>query len=292
VPKLLLFLFLYIKPAIWRYSYLIKDSHAGSGKYSFSNFLFFKIAVWGGSSTPFGKGLSFLEKIEVKNKEQLYISIKAGVSLIFLYSLYNFIRVTLIKIDILSYVPNNQISVVWVGILISFVLVHLKWFGVFHLTIGLLRIFGFNAPPATNKAFLSETFVNFWNRYYYYFKELMVEFFFYPTFFLFFKKNLKLRTAFATFMAAGVGNYYYHFLSRTLYINSDRDAITTMIYCILLASIISISQYRFLTGKHKPNSKLLVKLRNMLLVVVTFFFLWSYDRYGWEPFEIVLNGIL
>ncbi len=56
--------------------------------------------------------------------------------------------------------------------------------------------------------------VEFWNRYYYYFKEIMVEFFFYPTFIGWFRKWPRLRLFAAVYMAAFVGNMYYHLIGK------------------------------------------------------------------------------
>jgi hypothetical protein len=41
-----------------------------------------------------------------------------------------------------------------------------------HMIIGTLRLFGFNVFRNTYKPLLSESILEFWNRYYYYFKEL------------------------------------------------------------------------------------------------------------------------
>ena len=81
-----------------------------------------------------------------------------------------------------------------------------------HIIVAMIRLAGFGIPRNTAKPFASRTLAEFWNRYYYYFKEILVDFFFYPAFTRFFKKSPRLRVAFATFCAAGVGNVLYHFL--------------------------------------------------------------------------------
>jgi hypothetical protein len=81
-----------------------------------------------------------------------------------------------------------------------------------HFIIGTLRLFGFNVFRNTYKPLLSESLVDFWNRFYYYFKELLVEFFFFPTYGRYFKHRPRLRLFAATAAAACVGNVYYHVL--------------------------------------------------------------------------------
>lgn len=82
-----------------------------------------------------------------------------------------------------------------------------------HVVIGSLRLVGFNVFRNTYKPLLSESVVDFFNRYYFYFKELLVEFFFYPVYLRLRSTPPRLRLFVAIFAAAFLGNVYYHVLA-------------------------------------------------------------------------------
>jgi hypothetical protein len=119
-----------------------------------------------------------------------------------------------------------------------------------HIVIGLVRMFGFNVFRNTYKPLLAVTIVEFWNRYYHYFKELLVNFFFYPTFTRYFKSQPRFRMFAAVFMAAFVGNIYYHWLSleSTLATGSLSGMWASLqsrvFYCLLLTIGIYVSMRR------------------------------------------------
>ena len=81
-----------------------------------------------------------------------------------------------------------------------------------HVFVALARLAGFRLLRNTWRPLSSRTVAEFWNRYMYYFKETLVHFYFYPTFLTCFKRHPRLRLAFATFMAAGVGNLFLHLI--------------------------------------------------------------------------------
>jgi D-alanyl-lipoteichoic acid acyltransferase DltB (MBOAT superfamily) len=82
------------------------------------------------------------------------------------------------------------------------------------------RMAGFRLLRNTYRPLESQTIAVFWNRYYFYYKELLVDFFFHPTFLTCFRKYKRLRLAFATFMAACVGNMVFHFM-RDIHLLAD-----------------------------------------------------------------------
>ena len=102
----------------------------------------------------------------------------------------------------------------------------------------------------TYKPLLSESIVEFWNRYYYYFKELMVEFFFLPAYLRYFRNRAALRIITAVFAAAFVGNMYYHLLqAKNPLIAGDFASLwrllgARLIYCFVLATGIAWSMLR------------------------------------------------
>jgi hypothetical protein len=119
-----------------------------------------------------------------------------------------------------------------------------------HIIIATARLAGFRLLRNTYRPLSSRTIAEFWNRYVYYFKEILVHVYFYPTFLRCFKRHPKLRIAFATFMAAGVGNFLFHFFMQTPSMAKYGliEAVVRMqtyaFYCLLLSAGIIISQLR------------------------------------------------
>jgi D-alanyl-lipoteichoic acid acyltransferase DltB (MBOAT superfamily) len=117
--------------------------------------------------------------------------------------------------------------------------------------IAIARLAGFRLLRNTCRPLSSRTIAEFWNRYYYYFKELLVDVYFYPTYVRWFKRHPRLRIAFATFMAAGVGNFFFHFVFQyheTIVLYGLSEALvrsqTYAFYCLLLVIGIVLSQLR------------------------------------------------
>jgi len=119
-----------------------------------------------------------------------------------------------------------------------------------HVIIAVARLAGFRLLRNTCRPLSSRTIAEFWNRYVYYFKEVLVQVYFYPAFVRCFKRHPRLRLAFATFLAAGVGNYFLHLIlvspnvpaqgiARTL-----AGSQTYAFYCIMLTAGLVVSQLR------------------------------------------------
>jgi len=124
-----------------------------------------------------------------------------------------------------------------------------------HLVVALARLAGFRLLRNTWRPLSARSIAEFWNRYFYYFKEILVHFYFYPTYLRWFRNHPRLRIAFATVMAAGVGNFFCH-----LILDSQRLAGLGLLaalermqtygfYCVMLAGGIALSQ---LTSQRRP----------------------------------------
>jgi len=144
-----------------------------------------------------------------------------------------------------------------------------------HVAIAIGRLAGFRLLRNTYRPLRSRTVAEFWNRYFYYFKELLVTFYFYPTYVRWFKAHPRLRIAFATFMAAGVGNFFFHFMledelivklgpMRTAYVMQ-----TYAFYCLLLSAGIAVSQFR--ARRPDPNASWWRRQLVPSLLVATFY---------------------
>jgi len=119
-----------------------------------------------------------------------------------------------------------------------------------HWVVAVARLAGFRLLRNTYRPLSSRTIAEFWNRYFYYFKEALVKVYFFPTYVRCFKSHPRLRLAFATFMAAGVGNFFFHILLDVRVV-AEAGLIGTLVlfqtyafYCLVLATGIIVSQLR------------------------------------------------
>lgn len=303
---------LFLPKLLWRLGYMLSMGQSGkiSGQ-GFSQQLICLFPVYGGTNTPYGKGLDFLSKFEAKTPEAFARSQLAGLKLLLLSALW---ALLLYVMEAFVYGPGNQLTVMCggrtlgipklSGLLSSEVYPSRwqSWASIYcelfwqvirlarngHGVIALLRLFGFNVFRNTYKPLLAESVHEFWNRYYYYFKELLVHFFFMPVFMQlngkFFKKWQQLRLGLAVFAAAFLGNSYYHILyeeNLLLYgqvYQAIYDARCDAFYALLLSIGIFISMVKKekLATKTSNNSRIARVIR--MFRVWTFFsliFIWD-----------------
>jgi hypothetical protein len=258
---------------IWRCSYLLLSGQFGrvAGTQFFRDHLFYLWPAFGGSNTPYGKGLDYLSSNEAKTPEELARSQLAGFKLLWLAILWNILKYLM---DAVVYGTGNELTATlgghtlaiptlsvlvrgqaaetplwasWVSIYCELVREVLSHAAKGHGIIAILRLFGFNVFRNTYKPLLAESVVAFWGRYYYYFKELLVNFFFMPTFAQLGTKLREwpnLRLFIAVFAAAALGNTYYHLLNTRHLLGDFHIPWSRMFYCLLLAIGIFISMWR------------------------------------------------
>lgn len=286
---------------LWRAGYMLMSAKrgkmAGTG---FKDHIMYLWPLYGGSNTPYGKGLEYLSRNEAKDEEALARAQLAGIRLLFLAVLW---KVVLAILDGLVLGADNSVRQALGGFTLN--MPHLKrlvgqsgtaspvvaWAVLYcelikdvlkhaiggHEIIGIVRIFGFYVFRNTYKPLLSETVVEFWNRYYYYFKEVMVEFFFYPTFIGWFRKWPRLRLFAAVFMAAFVGNMYYHLIDKSEKLAyGDFQGLwlslhTRLFYCLLLSVGIFISMLREQRRAGQPRARSILRRGLSIFGVWSFF---------------------
>jgi hypothetical protein len=258
---------------LWRLGYMLFTSQRGKmAGTRFTDHLFYIWPIWGGSNTPYGKGLDYLASCEAKDAEALAKSQLAGIKLFVLAGVCGLAKGILEGLVFgkdnayrhaaggfsLGIPPASEWFVDpgahpawagWVAIYADLFRLVLHWAVSGHQVIGYLRLSGFYVFRNTYKPLLAETVVEFWNRYYYYFKELLVNFFFFPTFTRYFKRQPRLRLLAAVFAAAFAGNMYYHVIDSPSLVRGDAASLWThfnsrLCYCFLLATGIYISMHR------------------------------------------------
>ncbi len=287
---------------IWRCGYMLLSGQRGrmSGT-RFWDHLFYLWPVYGGTNTPYGKGLDYLSRNEAKTEEALARSQLAGLKLLLLSFLW---RAAITVMDGVVYgTPGNAVfralggftlgvphlshlveqggsvplRTGWVSLYCELVWLVLTIAAEGHFIIAMLRFSGFNVFRNTYKPLLAQSIVEFWNRYYYYFKELLVEFFFLPTFARRFKQWPRLRLFAAVFAAAFLGNMYYHVILKDgLIVSGDIRGIlrafhSRAFYCLLLTAGIYVSMLREQIRAGRPPAASSLRRLVKIAGVWTFF---------------------
>lgn len=230
--------------------------------------IFFHLATFhpffGSTTVPMAKGASNWTSVEAKTEEALAVTQLKGLKLLawavllklvlqaYRKIVYAKIGITPLGIAFDRFVadgiapgPLGALSIV--ANFFEQLLLMAIWG---HVIIATARLAGYRLLRNTCRPLSSPNIAEFWNRYFYYFKEILVNVYFYPTYVRWFKHHSRLRVAFATFMAAGVGNFFFHFLLENYRIARDGfgGALSYMqtyaFYCVLLVGGIVVSQLR------------------------------------------------
>jgi len=301
---------------IWRLGYLLLSAQrgrmAGTG---FGDHLMYLWPAYGGTETPYGKGLDYLSRNEARDEEALARSQLAGIKLFVLAGLWSLLldlMSTLVYGDLngplgdvlggfhlgvprlnhlLQQSGGASPGLAWASIYCELIWQVLRLAVRGHVIIGTLRLFGFNVFRNTYKPLLAESISAFWNRYFYYFKELLSELFFMPVFARWFRGWNRLRLFVAVMAAAGFGNLYYHVLKQDeLLLAGDFEALwlryrSRAVYCALLAIGIFVSMLREQSRRGVPPPPGLHRRVIRIAGVWTFFgliYIW-HGNYGVDP---------
>lgn len=275
---------------IWFLGYALLDK----GKHGVLRPLALFSPIWSLSRTPIGKNLSYMEKTVPQDAQAQARTHISAVKLVMQcggYLLLFFILTHVIEQRF--HIPPYEraflhnalgspypVWVSWVSLVVSFFTILLTHLAGLNSFVAAARMAGFQLLRNTYKPLSSRTIAEFWNRYLYYFKELLADFFFYPTFLRHLKRYPKLRLAFATFMAAGIGNLLYHML-RMLIIAPKmgvgawiEQSQTYVFYTLLLSAGIIVSQLR---GAPKANLSRLQQCKATACVIAFFCFVHIFD---------------
>ena len=286
LPRLMLWsLLCVLTPYFWYLAYALVDQRSKDQSSDLFQLGVFH-PVWGGaSSIPIGKGAAFLRKMLAKNPEEMAITQIKGVKLLLWADALLALKMLLKwfcedychvpsvsdAIDASIHGHAYSLGMQWASLLWSVSSYSLRIAISGHFIIGSARLAGFRLPRATWRPLESRTLIDYFNRFSYYFKELLVDFFFLPTFFRVFKKHPRLRLFFATFMAAGVGNALFHFMSEIDLVESMgfqgalESFFSYAFYCLILATGIGIAQVRANAG-YRPSLSIWGRIQSFLVV--------------------------
>jgi hypothetical protein len=216
----------YLSGSFFFVGYILLDARSKTALPSYQQLGFLR-PVWAYGSVPL-KGPAFFRKFEAKNSTELattrlkalkllvWAAIRSCVSeFLFNRVLTGDLEIPHLETAIPAIAAGAEVSLVlrWLILSVTF-LSELVAFAVsIHVFVSVIRMAGFGIPRGMARPLSSRTMSEFWSRYLFYFKELLADFFFYPTFQRFFKNHPRLRLAFATFMAAFVGNILFDLIS-------------------------------------------------------------------------------
>ena len=299
---------------IWFFAYWVTENHA-RGKSKAAIRTGFWRPFWGFTFVPYGKGATYLDRVEAKNDDDLAISQLKGLKLILWAIVLTAMIVTVNKL--IYRVPGDMsltrlpdvnrvlsdpiiptypmaleamqagtpysISKRWAALLLYFVMrvAGLTVWGA--KVIAVARMAGFNAFRNTYRPFESPNIAEFYNRIYYYFKELLVAFFFYPTYLRYLKKWPRVRLFTATVAAAGFGNWLFHFLR-------DQDLVFRLgffkalwlyhsyaVYALILGVAIGVSQLRAMAnkGKHPVGA---ARVRAFAIIMIFYILISTFEE--------------
>lgn len=273
---------------VWFFAYAASESRLRGAPPAIAQLGYWR-PFWGFSNVPLGKGAAYLERVEARDAEELGVAQRRGLRLMVWATVSTF---ALHAIQYAVYVPHGTlggiagtlfwwlppdglppiaallevqsvgasfpISTRWASVIAEFVLSLLHMMAWGHAIIATCRMAGYNAAPNTDWAVTSTSIAEFYNRYYFYFKELLATFFFYPAYLRWFRGSPKLRLFVATLVAAGFGNFLFHFyrdsheILRLGYWNALAAYRVYACYALALGTAIAISQMRLLAHHRRP----------------------------------------
>jgi hypothetical protein len=287
----------------WFLCYALKDMRSKDASSIPAQFGVFH-PFWGSSMVPFGKGAAYLRKVEAKNSLDLAVSQLKGLKLMMWVWVLVLISLCmrLVAVDhfhtptldeaLARHMAGNPYPwrICWGSIAYTF-FGYMGYVAIFGDTcVACARVAGYPILRNSCRPLSAKTLVDFWNRYFYYFKELLVEIFFFPTFLKCFKRYTPVRVFFATFMAAAVGNWIFHFIKgiesvpRLGLLNALVHSQNYVFYCVVLATGIGLSQMqRRGTARHHRGwlrGEAMPALGVILFYCVLEVFMYPYSPYS------------
>ena len=248
--------------------------------------------AWGSTGTPFTPAPRKLERLAAPDAEALFARQVRGFRLLVWANLLWLAHLTFQRVVHGAWgVPTIHDAIVgsqalswpmrWGVLVADFFEAILRLSIMGHGVVAGARLLGFDLPRNTYRPLEARSIMEFWGRYYYYFKEMLLNLFYFPAFLTCFRAHPRLRMAFATFMAAGVGNLLFHFLREidaVIELGLVRAILglqTYAFYCAALSAGVIASQLR--ARKRPTPATTLSRLRAFGGVLLFFCLLQVFD---------------
>lgn len=153
--------------------------------------------------------------------------------------------------------------------------------GQFHLTIGMLHLFGYDLPETNRKYMLSSSFTDYWRRVNIYWKDFMVKVVYFPVFFRL-RKSGQLRAkivgTLAVFAVTWALHSYQFFWLRGSVLLHPVDTAFWCIFGVLVTANIWWEHRKELLGKRAPKPvwwKTALSTAGTMSVIITLWTLWE-----------------
>lgn len=172
--------------------------------------------------------------------------------------------------DLVRFLVTNMLLYLWVS-------------GLFHFSIGMLHLFGFDLPETNRRYFLATSFTDYWRRVNIYWKDFIMKIVYYPAMFRMKKMNTPSAMVIATILAFTLTwllHSYQWFWLRGDFLIRTQDAVFWSVFGTLV-TIFAVREYThgrkrtFGSGKQSRQSKLRMGLQaGATFTVITI--LWSF----------------
>jgi hypothetical protein len=269
-------------PYVWFMPYAIAQARSANATSTLQSMGFLR-SVWSPTYFPIGKQGPYLMKHQGKTSTEVAVSQVKGIKLLVWtaclmalnHALHGLLSPFFPELSVVldAWVAGRPfaIGIEWGSLVLSTAMYCIDIVMWLNLFVAIARLAGFKLPRASWRPLESKTLLDYFNRFNFYFKELLVDYFFMPTFFKWFKSLPRLRMFAATFMAAGVGNALWHF-TRDIHLIHDKglyhavmDFSSYLVYCLLLAIGIGVSQVRVTMGI-KPSNQPWGRFQSFVLI--------------------------
>jgi hypothetical protein len=174
--------------------------------------------------------------------------------------------------------PSVSVPMAVVVKIVFSYLLYLRVSGQFHITVGMLHLFGYDLPETNRRYLLAHSINDFWRRINIYWKDFMVKVFYFPAYFELRRRGELLAQLLATTLVVVVTwflHVYQFFWLQGQFRMSVND---TLFWTILGTAMVANVWIEYKRKKSPPKSGWTLRLQNAAKIALTFAFiavLWS-----------------
>lgn len=178
----------------------------------------------------------------------------------------------------------------------SFLMV-IRIIGIYHIAIGILKLFGFNMPPIFNNPFFASGFSDLWRRTNIYWRDFVIKVFYYPILFKFGKKKNLPWVVFLVIFLCFIITWFLHswqwFMLKGSFPIRLTDAVFWLSFGLVVAANAFIQQRKLEHGQKPISPSLIVNSINSLFVFGFMSFLWVlWNAPSLEAFKVKVISAL